>query len=126
MRRVLFIPLEIVAIFRQRSTPAMRHLRCSNVPDILHNWLLRHVSPNQIIRSFSDIEQMYASIRVGYGLGLIHVRWGDTEAAFIRCSGNIEELSRPHTMLIAPDAYRRPEVKVFTKFFAPRYAATFN
>lgn len=31
-----------------------------------------------------------------------------------------------NVMLISPDAYRRPEVKEFTKFFAPRYAAIFR
>jgi DNA-binding transcriptional LysR family regulator len=44
----------------------------------------------------------------------------------IRCFPPPEELSKQHLMLVSPDAYRRAEVKEFTKFFAPRYAAIFR
>lgn len=97
----------------------------ADVRNFLHDWLVDHVSPDQITNSFSDLDLMHASIRTGHGLGLIHSRWADTNPAFIRCFGNIDELSRSVTMLIAPDAHRRPEVRAFTKFFAPRYASTF-
>lgn len=100
--------------------------RHDDVPDILHDWLLRHVAADQIIKSFSDIEQMYSSIRTGHGLGLAHTDWADREPSLLRCSENIEELGRPLMMLISPDAYRRREVRAFTKFFAPRYAANFR
>lgn len=73
--------------------------------------------------SFSEPELMQASIRAGHGLGLVNLRLAAADKTLIRCFGNIEELSRSNMMLIAPDAYRRPEVKAFTKFFAPRYAA---
>jgi len=76
--------------------------------------------------SFSEPELMRASIRAGHGLGLVNLRLAAADKTLIRCFGDIEELSRSNMMLIAPDAYRRPEVKAFTKFFAPRYAATFK
>ncbi|SPH16923.1 HTH-type transcriptional regulator DmlR [Defluviimonas aquaemixtae] len=98
----------------------------NDVPDVLHNWLHQHVLPDQIVATFSEIDLMYSSIKAGNGLGLVHARWADTQDTLLRCFGNIEELSRPVTMLIAPDAYRRQEVKAFTKFFAPRYAAIFR
>lgn len=98
----------------------------NDVPDYLHRWLLKNVSPDQIIMSFSEVDLMQASIRAGHGLGLVNLRLAESDAALIRCFGDIEELSMSNRMLIAPDAYRRPEVKAFTKFFAPRYAATFK
>lgn len=97
-----------------------------DVPDYERSWLLRHVSADQIIMSFSEPELMRASIRAGHGLGLVNLRLAAADQALIRCFGNIEELSMSNMMLIAPDAYRRPEVKAFTKFFAPRYAALFK
>lgn len=97
-----------------------------DVPAFLHEWLMRHVSPDQVVTSFGEIDLMQASIRTGQGLGLFPVRFAETDDTLIRCFGNIEELTKPVAMLIAPDAYRRPEVKAFTRFFAPRYAATFK
>lgn len=97
-----------------------------DVPAYLHNWIAHRVSPDQIVMSFSEPELMQASIRAGHGLGLVNLRIASFDAALIRCFDNIEELSRSNMMLIAPDAYRRPEVRAFTKFFAPRYAATFK
>jgi len=97
-----------------------------DIPDYESRWLLRLVSPDQIIMSFSEPELLQASIRAGHGLGLVNVRLAEADDALIRCFGDIEELSRSNLMLIAPEAYRRPEVKAFTKFFAPRYAAIFK
>jgi DNA-binding transcriptional LysR family regulator len=97
-----------------------------DVPDYLHHWLLRNVTPDQIVTSFSDVELMQAAVRAGQGLGLLNLRMAENDKALLRCFDDIEELSRSHLMLISPDAYRRPEVKAFAKFFAPRYAATFK
>jgi hypothetical protein len=48
------------------------------------------------------------------------------DSKLIRCFEDIAELARPNLMLIAPEAYKRPEVRAFTSFFAPRYAASFR
>jgi len=97
-----------------------------DVPADLHSWIARRVSPDQIVMSFSEPELMQASIRAGHGLGLVNLRIASFDGALIRCFDHIEELTRSNMMLIAPEAYRRPEVKAFTKFFAPRYAAIFK
>lgn len=97
-----------------------------DVPNYLHSWLLRHVSPNQIVLSFSEVELFQAAIRAGHGLGLANLRMAASDDALIRCSDDIDELTRSNMMLISPEAYRRQEVRAFTKFFAPRYAATFK
>jgi DNA-binding transcriptional LysR family regulator len=93
------------------------------------DWLLRHVSRDQIVMSFSEIDLMAAAIRAGHGLGIINLKLAEAEEAagrLIRCFDPPEELSAQHLMLIPPNTYRRPEVKEFTKFFAPRYAAIFK
>lgn len=97
-----------------------------NVPNYLHQWLVARVEPQQIVTSFGETDLMRAAVRTGQGLGLVNLRQARQEPELIRCFGDIEELTRQHLMLIAPEAYRRPEVKTFTKFFAPRYAATFK
>ena len=94
-----------------------------------HQWLLQHVLPEQIVMSFSETALMDAAIRSGHGLGIMNVRLAEPDekaGTIIRCFGPPEELSSQHLMLLSPDAYRRPEVKKFTKFFAPRYAAIFR
>ncbi|MFC3616753.1 LysR family transcriptional regulator [Lutimaribacter marinistellae] len=97
-----------------------------DVPNVFHKWLLSHVAEEQIVMSFTELELMNAAIRSGHGLGINNVKLVETDDTFIRCFDEISELSAPHLMLISPEAYRRPEVKEFTKFFAPRYAALYR
>jgi DNA-binding transcriptional LysR family regulator len=97
-----------------------------DVPPVLHNWLLQYVSPDQIILSFGELDLMYAAIKAGQGLGVINVKMAESDSDLIRCFEPPEEMSSEHLMLISPEAYRRPEIKAFTKFFAPRYAAIFK
>jgi DNA-binding transcriptional LysR family regulator len=101
-------------------------LERDDAPNYGQSWLLRHVSPDKISMSFTEPELMQASIRAGHGLGLVNIRLAAADKSLIRCFGDIEELSRSNMILIAPDAYRRAEVKAFVKFFAPRYAAIFK
>ncbi len=94
----------------------------------LEEWMLRHVSPDRLQR-YSEIELMDAAVRSGRALGIRNLRLVEGEekaGTLIRCFEPPEELSAQHLMLVSPDAYRRPEVKMFTKFFAPRYAAIFR
>ncbi|MFD0980019.1 LysR family transcriptional regulator [Tropicimonas aquimaris] len=98
-------------------------------PAVYHDWLARHISPNQIVMSVSEFELLGAAILAGHGLGVMNLRIAEEyEAAgrLIRCFAPPEEMSAQHLMLISPEAYRRPEVKEFTRFFAPRYAAIFK
>ena len=98
----------------------------SDVPTAFHEWLTRHVAPDQIVASYSELDLMHAAIRSGQGLGISNVKLAENDQALIRCFDEIEDLSAPHLMLISPDAYRRPEVKAFARFFAPRYASIFK
>ncbi len=91
-----------------------------------HRWLLQHASPEQIVMCCSEIELMNAAIRSGHGLGIMNVRLAEADDTLVPCFDPPEELSAQHLMLVAPEAYRRPEVRAFTKFFAPRYMAIFR
>lgn len=98
----------------------------ADVPDYLHRWLVERTRPEQIVASFRDPDLVKAAVRTGQGLGLVNLRQAQNDDVLIQCFGTIEALSRQHLLLISPDAYRRQEVKAFTKFFAPRYASTFG
>ena len=100
--------------------------RHEDVPPVQHDWLLQHVAEDQIVGTYSEIDLVLASVRAGHGLGVINLRIAAGDSKLIRCFEDIGELSRPNLMLIAPEAYRRPEVRAFTRFFAPRYAASFR
>ena len=92
----------------------------------LHDWLLRHVSEDQVVMRCLEAEVQFAAIRSGRGLGLMNVRYASGDDALIQCFDPPDELSSEHLMLVSPQAYRRPEVREFTRFFAPRYAAIFK
>ncbi len=76
--------------------------------------------------SCHEVELMLAVIRAGRGWGILNVRYAKAEETLLPCFEPPEELSAQHLMLVSHEAYRRPEVKAFTKFFAPRYAAIFR
>ena len=99
------------------------------IPSVYHDWLHPRVAPEQIVLSFTEIGLHEAAILSGHGLGVLNLRMAEADEAagrLIRCFAPPEEMSAQHLMLISPDAWRRPEVKAFTRFFAPRYAALFR
>ncbi len=102
-------------VFRPDSTP-----RASEA------WLLRHVTKDQIVAAFSEFDLLRSAVSNGQGLGVLNVRQSDEDDNLVRCFDPIEELKQEHLLLVSPEAYRRPEVKKFVAFFAPRYAAIFR
>lgn len=100
--------------------------RRDDVPPAFQDWLLRHVSPDQIVMTFTEIELMHSAARAGQGLALMNMRQVEGDPLLVRCFDPLDELSAEHVLLVSPDAYRRAEVKEFVKFFAPRYAALFR
>lgn len=97
-----------------------------DVPQTFHKWLLKYITPDQIVLSFTEIDMMHSAIRSGRGLGIANLKLAEGDPMLIRCFDPPEELSAAHVLLVSPDAYRRSEVKEFVKFFAPRYAALFR
>ncbi|UWQ10117.1 LysR family transcriptional regulator [Aliiroseovarius crassostreae] len=97
-----------------------------DVPNVFHEWLTRRVQPDQIVATYSELDLMHAAIRSGQGLGISNLKLVEGEERLIPCFDRISDLSAPHLILISPEAYRRPEVKAFITYFAPRYAALYK
>ncbi|NDW02714.1 LysR family transcriptional regulator [Salipiger sp. PrR002] len=100
-----------------------------DMPSIYHDWLAARITPGQIILAFSEYGLLEAAIRAGQGLGIMNLKLAETDESagrLIRCFPPPDEMSAAHLMLISPEAHRRAEVREFTKFFAPRYAALFK
>ena len=97
-----------------------------DIPNDFHAWLLRHVEPDQIVMKFTELDLMHAALRSGHGLGISNIKLMENDDEVVSCFDEIEHFTVPHNMLISPEAYRRPEVRKFTKYFAPRYAAIFR
>lgn len=99
------------------------------MPPILHGWLTQHVPEDGLARVFSEIGMMEAAVRSGKGLAINNLgRCERDEKAgrLVRCFDPPEDWAIDNVMLIAPEAWRRPEVKAFVRFFAPRYAKLFS
>ncbi len=95
---------------------------------ILHGWMLQYVAEEKLARVFPEIGMMEAAIRNGHGLAINNLGRSEKEEAegrLIRCFDPPEDWALDHLMLISPEAWRRPEVKAFARFFAPRYGALF-
>lgn len=91
------------------------------IPSPLNAWLLERIIPDQIVSRCSDIESLSAAVRAGLGLGPIATSLAADEPTFRRCFPPPEGLGMPVWLLIGPDAWRRPEVKAFARFFVPRF-----
>ncbi|ANT60969.1 hypothetical protein AYJ57_11710 [Salipiger sp. CCB-MM3] len=96
------------------------------VSSAYNDWLIGHVAPDRIRQIYSEIDLMHAAIRSGNGLGIMNVKLAESDDTLIQCFAPLEEMTSEHLMLIAPVAYRRPEVRAFAKYFAPRYASVFR
>ncbi|MFT6076687.1 MAG: DNA-binding transcriptional LysR family regulator [Yoonia sp.] len=100
-----------------------------DVPPRFHDWLVRMGGKDAIKRTFHEISLLDTAIRAGLGLGIINIRLVAPEieaGTLISCFDAPEELTAAHQVIISPEAYRRPEVRAFTKFFTPRYAKLYK
>ncbi|WP_353471431.1 LysR family transcriptional regulator [Salipiger sp. H15] len=100
-----------------------------DIPAVYHDWLAPHVAPEQIVMSVGEIGLLEAAILSGRALGVLNLRMAEADEAagrLIRCFPPPEEMSADHLLLVSPEAWRRPEVKAFVRFFAPRYAAFYR
>ena len=92
----------------------------------VNEWLLDRIDSTQIVSRCSDVEAMIAAIKAGIGIGIVATSLARDDSYLRQCFPPPEGTSSVSWLLISPDAYRRPEVKAFTAFFAPRYAAIFK
>lgn len=101
-------------------------LQRGDIPNVFDAWLRENVLPDQIVASFSELDLMHAAIRSGQGLGFSNRKLVEGDDTLIPCFDEVPEFAATHLMLISPEAFRRPEVKAFVSFFAPRYAAIYR
>jgi len=92
----------------------------------LNKWLLQRISPDQVAMTCQDFRTMETAVQMGSGIGILLTRFMRTDDTLAQCFELPEELGSTVWLLVNPSAYRRPEVKAFTAFFAPRYSEIFR
>ncbi|MFV2002671.1 MAG: LysR family transcriptional regulator [Paracoccaceae bacterium] len=95
-------------------------------PRDINDWLLERISPSQIAMTCPDMKSMQTAVQMGVGIGLLPTRFERNTDNIVRCFSLPEETAMPSWLLVNPAAYRRPEVKAFTAYFAPRYSAMYR
>lgn len=98
------------------------------VPGTMHlnHWLTARISPDQIVARCGDAESVTASIEAGLGIGPVTVAFATDYPSLVRCFDPPEGTDTTSWLVISPDAYRRPEVRAFAEFFAPRFRAAYK
>lgn len=93
---------------------------------LLNKWLLDRISPDQIVARSGDVESVTASIEAGLGIGPTPVAFAMEYSSLVRCFDPPEGTDVHSWLLVSPEAYRRPEVRAFTEFFAPRFRTAYK
>jgi DNA-binding transcriptional LysR family regulator len=90
-----------------------------------NRWLLDRIDPDQIATTCDSGKSMAAAVLMGTGIGPLATRSGLEQPNITCCLNLPPETGVPIWLVMAPDAWRRPEVKAFAAFFVPRYRALF-
>lgn len=91
-----------------------------------NKWLRQRIDPDQIAMTCQDFKAMEIAVQMGAGIGMLPSRFMRTDDTIVQCFEFPEELGSTVWLLVNPSAYRRPEVKAFTTYFAPRYSKIFS
>jgi DNA-binding transcriptional LysR family regulator len=97
-----------------------------SVPHLVNNWLLTRIEASQIAMTCPDMKSMSAAVQMGAGIGMLPTRFKANTDGVVACFELPIETAITAWLLVNPTAYRRPVVKAFTAFFAPRYSALFR
>lgn len=92
----------------------------------LNGWLLDRISPDQIVARCGDVESVTASIEAGLGIGPCTVAFATDYPSLVRCFDPPEGTDVHSWLAISPEAYKRPEVRAFAAFLAPRFRKAYN
>ena len=92
----------------------------------LNRWLVDRITPEQIVGRCLDTEAVAASIAAGLGIGPLSISFAMDYPSLVRCFEPPEGTDVSSWLVISPEAYRRPEVRAFAAFFAPRFRAAYN
>jgi DNA-binding transcriptional LysR family regulator len=86
----------------------------------IYDWLLERITPEQIVGRVSDPEAIVPAVRAGLGLGAVPTSLAE-EAGLVRCFPPPPGTEVTGHLVMSPEAWRRPEVKAFARFFVPRF-----
>ncbi|MBF9029218.1 LysR family transcriptional regulator [Rhodobacterales bacterium HKCCE3408] len=92
----------------------------------LNNWLTERIAPTQIASRCVEMEGLTAAVQAGIGIGPLPLSIGEETPGLVRCLGPVPGTSTFSWLVIGPEAWKRPEVKAFAGFFAPRFRALFR
>lgn len=87
-----------------------------------NQWLLARVTESQIVMTCPDVLAMASNVKLGIGAGVLPTRFKTGNSNMVHLFELPEGTGSIVWLLVNPNAYKRPEVRAFTKFFAPRYA----
>ena len=93
---------------------------------LLNQWLLDRISPDQIVARCGDVDSVTASIEAGLGIGPSTVAFAADYPSLVRCFDPPEGTDVHSWLLTSPEAHKRPEVRAFAAFFAPRFRKAYN
>ncbi len=92
----------------------------------INDWLLERIETSQIVARCKQVEAMIAAVRAGFGIGPLPSSLANDDGTLVRCFEPPEGTAVSSWLVISPDAYSRPEVRAFSRFFAPRFRAIFR
>ncbi len=90
------------------------------------DWLLPRIDPAQIVMTCTEVKSAETAVRMGTGIASMPTGYGKKNETFVKCFDLPPETGTTCWLLASPTAYKRPEVKAFMAYFAPRYAALFK
>lgn len=86
-------------------------------------WIMDRITPDQVAMECDSYQGVVAAVLSGFGMGMMGVGLADGTSSLKRCMEPLEDFTVLTWLITSPEAHKRPEVRTFTKFFAPRYAA---
>jgi DNA-binding transcriptional LysR family regulator len=87
------------------------------------DWITGRITPDQIVMECDSYNSVVAAILSGFGIGLLSTGLALDKPSLTRVVEPIEDFTVNTWLITSPQAHKRPEVRTFTKFFAPRYTA---
>ena len=89
----------------------------------LRTFITDRITPDQIVMECDTYQGVVAAVLSGFGIGPMGVGLASATPNLTVCLEPMEEFSVLTWLVTSPQAHKRPEVRTFTKFFAPRYSA---
>jgi DNA-binding transcriptional LysR family regulator len=93
---------------------------------LLNKWLLARISADQIVARAGDAESVTTSIDAGLGIGPVTIAFATDYPSLVRCFDPPPGTDVSSWLVMSPEAYRRPEVRAFAAFFAPRFRTAYK